>query len=48
MVKVNTPNTLAEIRNMATAETSAKAGALGRWSLHGKMALITGGTRGIG
>uniref|UniRef100_A0ACD5WZS0 Uncharacterized protein n=1 Tax=Avena sativa TaxID=4498 RepID=A0ACD5WZS0_AVESA len=33
---------------MASAETSAKAGATGRWSLHGKTALVTGGTRGIG
>ncbi|KAK3147694.1 hypothetical protein QOZ80_3BG0285660 [Eleusine coracana subsp. coracana] len=34
---------------MAAAETSGKAiGAQGRWSLHGKTALVTGGTRGIG
>ncbi|KAM0862399.1 hypothetical protein ACQ4PT_045287 [Festuca glaucescens] len=33
---------------MAAAETSATAGAPGRWSLHGKTALVTGGTRGIG
>lgn len=33
---------------MAAAETSGKAGAPGRWSLHGKTALVTGGTRGIG
>ncbi|TVU47615.1 hypothetical protein EJB05_07221 [Eragrostis curvula] len=34
---------------MADAETSGKAiGAPGRWSLHGKTALVTGGTRGIG
>uniref|UniRef100_A0A0E0KBT4 Uncharacterized protein n=1 Tax=Oryza punctata TaxID=4537 RepID=A0A0E0KBT4_ORYPU len=33
---------------MAAAETSSTAGAPGRWSLHDKMALVTGGTRGIG
>lgn len=33
---------------MAAAETSGKAGAPGRWSLHGKTALVSGGTRGIG
>ncbi|KAL6644768.1 hypothetical protein ACP70R_016376 [Stipagrostis hirtigluma subsp. patula] len=34
---------------MAASETSATAiGAPGRWSLHGKTALVTGGTRGIG
>ncbi|XP_062210727.1 tropinone reductase homolog At5g06060-like isoform X1 [Phragmites australis] len=34
---------------MAAAETSGKAvGAPGRWSFHGKTALVTGGTRGIG
>uniref|UniRef100_A0A0E0CYK5 Tropinone reductase I n=1 Tax=Oryza meridionalis TaxID=40149 RepID=A0A0E0CYK5_9ORYZ len=32
----------------AAAETSAKVGAPGRWSLQGKTALVTGGTRGIG
>jgi hypothetical protein len=34
---------------MAAAETSGAAiGAPGRWALHGKTALVTGGTRGIG
>ncbi|XP_062210726.1 tropinone reductase homolog At5g06060-like [Phragmites australis] len=34
---------------MAAAEASSTAiGAPGRWSLHGKTALVTGGTRGIG
>ncbi|XP_071675419.1 tropinone reductase homolog At5g06060 isoform X1 [Lolium perenne] len=33
---------------MAAAATSATAGAPGRWSLQGKTALVTGGTRGIG
>nr|AAP06906.1 putative pfam00106, adh_short, short chain dehydrogenase [Oryza sativa Japonica Group]AAP06916.1 hypothetical protein [Oryza sativa Japonica Group] len=33
---------------MAAAETSGTVAAPGRWSLHGKMALVTGGTRGIG
>ena len=33
---------------MAAPETSDKPGAPGRWSLHGKTALVTGGTRGIG
>ncbi|KAL6644769.1 hypothetical protein ACP70R_016377 [Stipagrostis hirtigluma subsp. patula] len=34
---------------MAAAESSATAiGAPGRWALHGKTALVTGGTRGIG
>ncbi|XP_015631981.1 tropinone reductase homolog At5g06060 isoform X1 [Oryza sativa Japonica Group] len=32
----------------AAAETSAKVGAPRRWSLQGKTALVTGGTRGIG
>ncbi|XP_066353515.1 tropinone reductase homolog At5g06060-like isoform X4 [Miscanthus floridulus] len=34
---------------MAAAETSGTAiGSSGRWALHGKTALVTGGTRGIG
>ncbi|KAK3151163.1 hypothetical protein QOZ80_3AG0242520 [Eleusine coracana subsp. coracana] len=34
---------------MAAAETSSNSiGAPCRWSLHGKTALVTGGTRGIG
>ncbi|EER92492.1 hypothetical protein BDA96_01G451800 [Sorghum bicolor] len=34
---------------MAAAETSGTAiGTSGRWALHGKTALVTGGTRGIG
>ncbi|KAK1665168.1 hypothetical protein QYE76_053327 [Lolium multiflorum] len=33
---------------MAAPEMSAEPGAPGRWSLHGKTALVTGGTRGIG
>uniref|UniRef100_A0A0D9VSD8 Uncharacterized protein n=1 Tax=Leersia perrieri TaxID=77586 RepID=A0A0D9VSD8_9ORYZ len=33
---------------MAAAEASAKVGTPGRWSLQGKTALVTGGTRGIG
>jgi Tropinone reductase 1 len=33
---------------MAAPEMSGKLGAPGRWSLHGKTALVTGGTRGIG
>jgi hypothetical protein len=37
------------VSEMASAGTSSKAiGAPGRWSLHGKTALVTGGTRGIG
>ncbi|XP_047090114.1 tropinone reductase homolog At5g06060-like isoform X3 [Lolium rigidum] len=33
---------------MAAPEMSGEPGAPGRWSLHGKTALVTGGTRGIG